>query len=375
MKKLLIATDCFLPRWDGVASFLNELIPRIQEDFEITIIAPNFGELLPRYKAHIIRFPVYNVNMGDYKPATIKYNILREEIKKTDIVFVQSLGPIGIYSIILGKNLKKPVIRYNHTLEWELFPNAMTNEFLKVPVNTVVKFLSVMLYNKCSELIVPSAEQLELLNLMKIKTEKKIVHLGIDVKQYAPASKAVAKHEIGIEPTKKVIGYGGRLGLEKDLSTLYRAFMMLTKKHKDLILLIAGGGHQRMEKLFSGKENIILTGSKDNLTKYYQAMDIYVLPSLTETTSLTTLEAMACGLPVVVTPVGFIREYLNDGINGLLFPKKNSHSLYLKLDYLLKNPDVMEKLGKNARETVVNKFSWEKTAEGIKKIFNAHASP
>jgi glycosyltransferase involved in cell wall biosynthesis len=150
--------------------------------------------------------------------------------------------------------------------------------------------------------------------------------------------------------------------------------MMLVKKHKDLVLLIAGGGHPKMEKLFSGKENIILTGSKDNLVNYYQAMDIYVLPSLTETTSLTTLEAMACGLPVVVTPVGFIREYINDGVNGMLFPKNNSHSLYLKLDYLLKHPDMMEKLGKKARETVVEKFSWDRTSENIKKIFNAHAA-
>jgi len=48
MKKLLIATDGFLPRWDGISSFLNELIPRIEDDYQLTVIAPDLGELAPK---------------------------------------------------------------------------------------------------------------------------------------------------------------------------------------------------------------------------------------------------------------------------------------------------------------------------------------
>jgi len=256
-------------------------------------------------------------------------------------------------------------------LEWEVYPQSQGIGILKVPINAMTKLFSRFLYSMCNTIIVPSIEHAELLNLLGIKSAKKIVHLGVDVKLYTPISKAVAKHEICIDHMKFVIGYAGRLSLEKDPKTLYRAFLRLSKKYNDIVLLIAGGGRPELEKLFSGKENVILTGLKDNLAPYYQAMDVYVLPSLVETTSLTTMEAMATGLPVVVTPVGFIKEYINDGSNGILFPKKNPYVLAQKLEYLKENHEAREQLGKKARETIVEKYTWDKTVEGIKAIIDS----
>ena len=192
-----------------------------------------------------------------------------------------------------------------------------------------------------------------------------------DEKKFKPAaSKAVAKHDIGIEPTKFVVGYGGRVSYEKDLKTLYRAFLRFEKKHKNVVLLIAGGGHPDLEKLFSNKENVIITGLKENLAPYYQAMDIYVLPSLIETTSLTTMEAMASGTPVIVTPVGFLKEYINDGQNGLVFPKKNSYTLYNKIVYLKENSVIRERLARNGRDTILKNYTWELTAKEIINSIN-----
>jgi glycosyltransferase involved in cell wall biosynthesis len=134
--------------------------------------------------------------------------------------------------------------------------------------------------------------------------------------------------------------------------------------------LIAGGGRPQLEKLFANKENIILTGIKDDLAPYYKAMDVYVLPSVTETTSLTTMEAMACGIPVIATPVGFVKEYISPSVNGFLFPKKNSYTLSKKIEFMIENEEKREKMGKNARETIVDNYTWDKTANGIKNIIN-----
>jgi 1,2-diacylglycerol 3-alpha-glucosyltransferase len=324
MKKILIATDGFLPRWDGISSFLNELIPRLEEKYRITVIAPNSGELKRSYKISLIRFPTVNIRLADnYYASVVNPFRMLKAIRKTDVVWVQCLGPIGIWGILLAKLAKKPVILYNHMLEWEVYPQSQGIDFIKVPINVISKYMGILLYNMCNKIMVPSLEHAELLNIYGIKSKKHVVHLGVDVKHYKPpVSKAHAKQHVGIEPDKFVIGYGGRVSFEKDLRTLYRAFMRFSRKHKDAVLLIAGGGRPELEKMFSGRPNVILTGLKDNLAPYYQAMDTYVLPSLVETTSLTTMEAMATGLPVIVTPVGFIKEYLNDGVNGLLFPKK-----------------------------------------------------
>jgi glycosyltransferase involved in cell wall biosynthesis len=372
MKKLLIPTDGFLPRWDGISSFINEMLPRIENDYDITVIAPNLGELKQKYKANIIRFKTSRIRLADnYYPSKVKPSVMSKEVKKADVVWVQCLGPIGMWGIFFGWFHKKPVVMYNHMLEWEVYPQSQGFSLFKTPVNKISKFLSYIFYNMCKIIIVPSVEHAELLNIMGIKSIKKVVHLGIDVNKYKPPqNREEAKKALGIDPHRFVIGYAGRLSLEKDPKTLYRGFMRYAKKYPESLLMIAGGGHPELEKLFSGKDNIMLTGLKDNLAPYYQAMDIYVLPSLTETTSLTTMEAMATGLPVVVTPVGFIKEYINDGSNGLLFPKQNSFVLSQKLDYLRENKEAREHLGKKARETIVENYSWDKTAEGIKKVLD-----
>ena len=58
MKKLLIATDNFLPRWDGIARFLNEIIPRLSEDFDITVVSPNFGKIPEMEGVRFVSFPI-----------------------------------------------------------------------------------------------------------------------------------------------------------------------------------------------------------------------------------------------------------------------------------------------------------------------------
>src|SRR3989338_6656773 len=103
MKKLLIATDGFLPRWDGIASFLNEIIPRLQDDFDITVIAPDSGKLRQKYKAEIIRFGTINLRLADnYYASLVNPFIILRETKKSDMVFVQCIGPIGIAGIIIA---------------------------------------------------------------------------------------------------------------------------------------------------------------------------------------------------------------------------------------------------------------------------------
>ncbi|MCK5025745.1 MAG: glycosyltransferase family 4 protein, partial [Nanoarchaeota archaeon] len=107
--------------------------------------------------------------------------------------------------------------------------------------------------------------------------------------------------------------------------------------------------------------------SKDDVIPYLQAMDIYVLPSLTETTSLSTLEAMSCGCAVISTKVGLVKRYIKDKVNGSFFPKGNATALKIKLNWLIENPGIRAKLGRNARETVKAKFNWEKTETGIRE--------
>ncbi len=369
-KKLIITTDCFLPRWDGVTRFLLEILPRIKEEFEITIIAPDFkGEKIKIKDINIIRFPLINIQCGDIYFSRFQFNEIKKKIAHADIVFNQTIGSIGICSILAAKKLNTPIVSFIHCIEWELTTKSV--RYGKHVTNIITRILAKYLYNKCQILIVPTQEVEEKFTIAGIKTNKEVVHLGTDTKRFIPAlKKEEAKKALGIDPKERVIGFCGRIGREKDISTLYRAFRRVEKKHENIKLLIVGEGIKEDEELFTESRNILHVGKKNNVVPYLQALDIYVLPSLTETTSLSTLEAMACEVAVIATPVGYVKEYIKERYNGLLFPFKNSLVLSLKINMLLENEKLREKLAKNGRKTVEHLFRWEKTAERIKDILH-----
>jgi glycosyltransferase involved in cell wall biosynthesis len=368
-KKLLIASDSFLPRWDGVSRFLTEIIPLLANKYEVTIIAPNFsGEFKDIPGVTIIRFPTYKWKVADYHPAKVRMLTVRHLVKQSDIVWSQTLGPIGASAMVYAKRFKKPLVAYMHSIEWDLFSKSQ-KRFKKI-IKTTSKLIVKRLYNKCSMLMVPSENIITFLEGEGITPKKEIVQLGTDILKFKPTdNKAAAKKKLGIDPKQTVIGYTGRFGREKDIPTLYEAFRKIAKERKDVTLLLVGG---TLDKPFDDMENVKVFGQTDDIVPYLHAMDIYVLPSLTETTSLTTLEAMSSGLPVVVTPVGSIPTYIRHRHNGFIFPVKNIDRLSILIKNLVENPQLREKIGRAARRTVVNKYSWDDTAKKIIEILGRY---
>jgi len=368
-KNLLIASDNFLPRWDGIARFLSEIIPPLSKKYKITVIAPKFpGKFKNILNIKLIRFPLGRITFGDYTACVVNKRIIKQEVKNADVIFSQTIGPIGDSAIKIAKKYKKPILAYKHAIEWELVPNSIKNSLIKTPLNVLTKLIAKRLYNKCDILLVPSLEIAEILSYHGIKTKKKIVSMGTDSNKFVPSqNKSKAKELINIGPENIVIGFTGRLGREKDLPTLYRAFRRLEKRYPNIVLLIIGKGVEDLKRLFKKRKNMLLVEYTNNILPYLQAMDIYVLPSLTETTSISTLEAMSTALPVIVTPVGSLPGYIKNNYNGMFFPKKEPYFLVKKLSRLIEHPEIRKKLGENARKTIIEKFSWENTIKEIEE--------
>lgn len=365
MKKLLITTDAFLPRLDGVSRFLTEVIPFLAKDFNITIIAPKFQGLVPALKAKLIQLPLSNIQVGDLKLAELHPKIIKQYIKKADIIFNQSLGPIGYQTIKAAAKLKKPVVSYIHAIDWELFSKSL--KYFRRLASIFAKVYVKKLYKKCTLLFVPSTTIAQELEKIGVKTRKEIIPLGVNLKHFFPSrNKVAAKKKLNIPETAFVIGYLGRIAREKNLNTLHEAFKKLEKKYKNIKLLIVGEGLKEEIENLKG-DNVILAGSQENVVPFYQAMDVYVLPSFTETSSLSTMEAMACGIPPIVTPVGHLRDYIQDGENGFFFPIEDHIMLAHKIETLLKNRSKREDVARKARQTALEKFSWAATAKKMSK--------
>ncbi|HJX05126.1 MAG TPA: glycosyltransferase family 4 protein [Candidatus Nanoarchaeia archaeon] len=372
-KLLLIATDNFLPRWDGIARFLSEIIPRLKDKYHITVIAPDFGrsDFDDDGEVRLIKIPVTKIRVGDFNAAKLDYRRIKREVKRADIVFSQTIGPIGYLAIRAARKNRKKIVSFMHSIEWELVAKAAGLSFLKKYLYIITKAIAKKIYNKSDLLIVPAENIAEMLSWQKVKTMKKVVHLGVDTKKFIPPTdKLEAKKKLGIEPGVFVIGHHGRLGREKDLMTLLRAFIIVKKSHPNVMLIIVGEGVESIKKKLASVPGVMLPGSTNNVVPYLQAMNVYCLPSLTETTSLGTLEAMACGVPVIATKVGFVKDYIKFGVNGLFFKERNSYDLARKIEFLMKHNDLRKKIGLEARRTVEREFTWDKTAKEIEETID-----
>lgn len=362
--KLLIASDSGLPRWDGVARFIYEIIPKLKEHFEITLLIPDFKGEKVIHGVRTVRIPTIPISIADYNPAQPDFKKIHKLVEEHDVVFAQTLGPIGAISISKAKKLGKKVIYYVHSIEWELVTKGVKIPKKITPrVYKQLKKFVISMYSKCNLLICPTQD---IYNLIKnVGTRKQIIPVAVDMQKFKPPrSKSHFKKKLGLN-NELIIGFTGRIAREKDLPTLFKAFK-LVKKQIPCKLLIVGKGIKSYDKLIKEDKDIISPGSVNNVESYLKAMDIFVLPSLTETSSLATMEAMSTGLPCITTNTGIMRYEINNWENGIKFQFGNEKSLAGKIIRLLKNENLRVNMGVNARKTM-RKYSWTKTTKKLIK--------
>ena len=369
-KKVLIVADTYYPKIDGVMRFLSEIIPRLRDDFELSLLVPD-------YHSHEDYFPGIQktklkvskiISLSGYAPMRVSFSNLkkiRESVQAADIVFIQGPALISYVALLYGRKYGKKVIQFVHMIMWELYARNLPSGMRWI-TGFLRKLTISHWYNKCSLLVVPYKDLAQEMTDQGVKTEKTIARLGVDTHNFIPTdNKAEAKQKLHID-VKPVIGYLGRISKEKNVRTLVEAFERVRQKFNCTLLIVGSGTKEELSHV-KNMPGVIMAGFQNNVVPYLQAMDIFVMPSLTETTSLATLEAMACGVPVISTRVGFLKQYVRKDYNGLMFPRGNTGTLVLQLEKLLGNTEKRRMMGENARGTAMI-FSWDVTAERLKEI-------
>lgn len=366
--KLLIVADTYYPKVDGTLKFIEEFLKRSQDSFDTSLLVPYYGIKKGKNVTYLDVSRIWKISGYSNLKLTFKnFRKLKKAIQEADLVFIQGPALISYLSIYYAGRYGKKTIFYTHTLSWELFEKFFPAIFKKL-FYRLIKKLSIALYNRCDEILAPYHELKENLQKEGITTEIDTARLGVDIEKFTPPpDKRLSKSKLHISPEKKVIGYVGRISKEKNTHLLLEAFRKL-EEQENIMLLMVGDGTKKQVKEFKKIKNCKVTGFVPDVHEYLKAMDIFVMPSLTETTSLATLEAMACGLPVIATKVGYIKSYLVKNHNGLFFPRNSSSVLSLKMSQLLKDKKLREELGQNARKTVTYGFSWERSINKIKRL-------
>jgi len=174
-----------------------------------------------------------------------------------------------------------------------------------------------------------------------------------------------ANHDLRLEPNAPLAVYTGRLHPDKGLLDLVNAWRPIAERWPAARLWLVGEGPQR-EDLFRRisdidlKYRICLPGAFDDTEDVLQAADMFILPSYSEGMSLSLLEAMGAGIPVVASDITGNRALVTHEESGLLVPPRDVRGLSLAMTQLLEQPALRMSLGSRARQEVQEKYSLEK---------------
>jgi len=198
---------------------------------------------------------------------------------------------------------------------------------------------------------------------------------GINTEYYSPNDKdKKLLKELKISEETFVIGNIARLAPVKDHFTLVKAFAIARKSHPNMRLLIVGDGPKRskLEKLISEmnlSQEVMLLGFRRDIKELLSILDVFVLSSISEGTSITILEAMASGKPVIATNVGGNSRIVIDGKTGFLVPPKQPVLLARKISELIENPKIAKKMGLHGRKVVQTNFSVERMTKKYVSLY------
>jgi glycosyltransferase involved in cell wall biosynthesis len=205
--------------------------------------------------------------------------------------------------------------------------------------------------------------------------EVSVVYQGADraAVYRGPEARSDARRALAIAPDDLVVGTVGNFTAKKDQATLLAAVASLTREHDRLRLVLVGTGPledelRRRARELGVEERVMFTGMRDDVLALLPAFDVFTLSSRYEGLPISLLEAMASGLPCVVTRVGGIPEVVTDGHEGLLAAPGDSAALAAALDELLLDLSLRAQMGARAAERATE-FDLRSAVERTERIY------
>ena len=196
---------------------------------------------------------------------------------------------------------------------------------------------------------------------------------------------AVLKASLGIKPGEHVVGLVSSLVAHEGIGTLLEAVKILNDRGVRTRALIVGDGPERtaLQRQAAGLDlDAVFTGRVPSakVRDYHAVLDVFVVPRTPDrvcqlVTPLKPVEAMASGLPVVVSSVRALAEIVHDRETGLLSPPLDAGELADRLQQLLASPDLRAKLGANARDWVARDRTWAHNAARYREIYGSLSNP
>lgn len=382
--KIAYFTDAFIPNVNGVSFSVDTFSQLLSANNKIEIYAPSYkgrGKTQKRGKVTVCRY--YSLPIPTYKDAHLAvpdvvgiYNHV--EKFDPDIIHIHTPGSLGLAGILVAKMLRKPLVGTYHTLVSEVLVYASLQKLLDKYLQAIDKVVGGVgadlgllqkngslakketlpqkltwsalnrIYGYMDLVICPSDAIKRELVKRGMKKRVEVVSNGVDLKMF-PVKR-------NYKVTKKIL-HVGRLGYEKNVDVIIKAFARIAQANSELQLVIAGDGPAKNDLMkmtvnMKISDRVIFLGmvKRELLCKVYKDADVFVTTSTMETQGMVVLEAMACGLPVVGVKRYALPDLVKNGENGYVVKPGDEKMLADRILKIMNDGVLMEKMGNNSRK-------------------------
>lgn len=379
---ILILHNTFLPDYTGSSIRLYNLVSRIP--YNISVVTPEKmvnGEYFKLRNEKINNIKIKRVQSLS-PPPIWKLPVLRHfyHEKKIynsctkehfDIIQARSLPPYIVAAYKLHKKFKKPLLLEIHPNEKDV--NSFYMSYIMKVMNIAKKAShTITLTNSLKKW----AENNYQINPEKIT----VVPNGVDSEKFKPQPdhfnlETNLRHEIG--NPEKIVLYAGYLDNVNGMDMLIKTIPTIVNENPEISFVFMGNGpyYNTINELSKKmpQVNLLKTVNHELMPDYYLSSDIFIIPrpstlSSELVTPLKLLEAMSMESVVLGSNVGGISEVITSEENGYLYEKNDPKSFINSLVTSLEQDN--SKIARNARKTIINKYSWEKSSEKLKNIYD-----
>jgi glycosyltransferase involved in cell wall biosynthesis len=279
---------------------------------------------------------------------------------KFDLVHVHGVRPLAA-----TRGLSLPVVFTNHTSGFLGRLNAEPGR----------KRRTAALLEHVDALLAPSDELVAAARAFGYAGPAQMIPNGVDIERFAPGPSG-ARAAWGFGADETVIMLARRLVKKNGVLGFARAVARMQARNFRVVVAGDGPDREQMVEILGEAgmlDRVKFLGAVPNssMPEIYRACDVAVLPSLAEATSITGLEAMACGLPLVGTNVGGIPAIVADGVSGLLVPPADPEALAGALGRLIDSPGLRRTMGEAGRRSAEETFSWPIIARRTAEAYEA----
>jgi glycosyltransferase involved in cell wall biosynthesis len=305
-----------------------------------------------------------------------------------DLIYVSGFKALGLTAVAVSRLLgKRCVLKAdsNGEMSGAFFERGRRSLNLASESPLFRLFLTVRnhILRRADRFVAISTDIAEELHRHGVQPEAvELVTNSVDTKLFSPvndSTKAALRQKLLLPADRTIVTFTGRLVSYKGLPLLLRVWEQVQRQHGRAMLLLVGSGgldvhncEADLREFAQAKRlhSVRFTGDVHNVYEYLQASDIFVFPTEKEAFGISLIEAMACGLPVIATPVGGIKDFLVGGQNGLQVDPGSFTMLYDALHRLLSDSSLAATLGAAALGTARSRYSRDVVSAKYINLFN-----